>query len=164
MGGHHKVTEVDEKLVELEEKKQQLDERLNFLLKGSAEMAESFRDEYQKQLLAIRDKEHELEDRKRQLQLLQKQIAEAQEPSKNGGLEQINEALGYIRKKDFVALRSIYKRLFKKIIVRPLDTAKVQLEFIFNKATSPIRNGEVAFCTMVGLVAEGELESPTCGL
>ena len=70
----------------------------------------------------------------------------------NGKLEQIKAALVYIRKKDFVALKSIYKQLFEKIIVHPLDEAKVQLEFVFNKATSSIRNSDVAFCTAVGLM------------
>ena len=158
-----KIAEVDARLGELADDKKQLDKRLSFLLKGGAEMAESFRDEYQKKLLALRNEEHELERKKSELQLLQKQLAEVQVPQ-NGKLEQIKAALGYIRKKDFVALKSIYKQLFEKIIVRPLDEAKVQLEFVFNKATSSIRNGEVAFCTAVGLVAEGEIESPTCGL
>ena len=147
-----KIAEVDARLVELGDEKQQLDKRLSFLLKGGAEMAESFRDEYQKQLLALRNEEHDLEHKKSELKLLQRQVAKEQEPSKNGKLEQIKAALGYIRKKDFVALKSIYKQLFEKIVVRPLDNAKVQLEFVFNKATSSIRNGEVAFCTAVGLV------------
>ena len=62
-------------------------------------------------------------------------------------MEQINKALSYIKSKDMVSLKSIYKQLFHKIIVRPLDAVKVELEFVLNKATSSIRNGEVAFCT-----------------
>ena len=159
-----KIAEVDARLVELGDEKRQLDKRLSFLLKGSAEMAESFRDEYQKQLLALRNEEHDLEHKKSELKLLQRQVAKEQEPSKNGKLEQIKAALGYIRKKDFVALKSIYKQLFEKIVVRPLDNAKVQLEFVFNKATSSIRNGEVAFCTAVGLVGTREVESLTSAM
>ena len=96
-----KIAEVDARLVELGDEKQQLDKRLSFLLKGGAEMAESFRDEYQKQLLALRNEEHDLEHKKSELKLLQRQVAKEQEPSKNGKLEQIKAALGYIRKKDF---------------------------------------------------------------
>ena len=75
-----KIAEIDARLVELGEKKQLLDERLNFLLKGGAEMAESFRNEYQKQLLALRNEEHDLEHKKSELKLLQKQITEVQVP------------------------------------------------------------------------------------
>ena len=145
-----KIAEVNTRLDELENKKQQLDERLSFLLKGGAEMAESFRDEYQRGLLSLRNEERELAGRR-------KQIAAAQVPSKNGGLEQIREALGYLNNKDMVSLKSIYKRLFHKIIVRPLDAVKVELEFVLNKATSSIRNGEVAFCTAAGVTSGKEL-------
>ena len=89
---------------------------------------------------------------KRQLQTLQKQITVAQEPSKNGGLEQINKALGYIKSKDMIPLKSIYKQLFKKIVVRPLNKAKVELEFIFNNMSTSLRMGEVKFCASAGLM------------
>ena len=80
----------------------------------------------------MKNEERELGSKKKQLQALQNQIASAQEPSKNGGLEQINRALGYIKNKDMVSLKSVYRRLFKKIIVRQLDKAKVELQFFFN--------------------------------
>ena len=146
-----KIAEVDARLVELGDEKRQLDKRLSFLLKGSAEMAESFRDEYQKRLLALRNEEHELEHKKNELQLLQKQLTEVQVP-KNGKLEQIKAALGYIRKKDFVALKSIYKQLFEKIIVRPLDKAKVQLEFVFNNIPTSPNGGVDANCILNWMV------------
>ena len=102
----------------------------------------------------MKGEERELGGRRSWLQLLQKQLTEVQVPQ-NGKLEQIKAALGYIRKKDFVALKCIYKRLFEKIIVRPLDEAKVQLEFVFNKTISSIRNGE-------GKCMEGQLSLRTC--
>ena len=43
-------------------------------------------------------------------------------------------------------------------------TTNAELEFVLNQTTSPPDNSEVKFCTAVGLVAEGEIESPTCGL
>ena len=159
-----KIAEVSTRLGELENKKRQLDERLSFLLKGGAEMAESFRDEYQRGLLDLRNEEQKLAGRKKQMQLLQKQIAAAQEPSKNGGLEQIKEALGYINNNDMVSLKSIYKRLFHKIIVHPRDDANAELEFVLNKTTSSFGHDEVKVCTAVDVMAEGEFESPTCGL
>ena len=155
-----KLAEVRIRLGELENKKCQLDERLSFLLKGGAEMAESFRDEYQRGLLDLRNEERELAGRKKQMQLLQTQIAAAQEP--NGELEQ--EALSYINDNDLVALKSTYRRLFHKIIVHPRNEANAELEFVLKQTTAPSGNSEVKFCTAVGLVAEGEIESPTCGL
>ena len=118
-------------------------------------MAQSFRNEYKRQFSALNDEERELERKKSELQLLQRQLKEKQNASKSGFLGQVNAAINCIKRKDFVALKSIYKQLFEKIIVRPLDEAKVQLEFVFNKETSSIRNGEVAFCTAVGLVEFG---------
>ena len=82
----------------------------------------------------------------------QKQIIAAQELSKSGGLEQIKEALGYIKNKDMVSPKSIYRRLFKKIVVRPLGAAKVELQFIFNNMTTSIGMGE-------GKCMEGQIES-----
>ncbi len=138
-----KIAEVDARLGEVEAENLQLDKRLSFLLKGGEEMAESFRHEYQKRFLVLKNEEQELESSKSQIKMLQKQIADAQAPSKNGGLEQINEALGYIRKKELVSLKSIYRRLFKKVVVCQLNRAKVELQFTFNNVTSPIRNGKV---------------------
>ncbi|MDE3270191.1 MAG: hypothetical protein OYH77_07900 [Pseudomonadota bacterium] len=126
-----KIAKVDARLNELEAENRHLDERLSFLLKGDAEIAESFRNEYQKRFLALKSEEQELAGKKSQLQALQRQIAAAQEPSKNGGIELINEALNDIKNHDMIALKSIYRRLFKKIIVRPLDAAKVRLQFFF---------------------------------
>ena len=123
-------------------------------------MAESFRDEYQRGLLDLRNEERELAGRKKQMQLLQTQIAAAQEP--NGELEQ--EALNYINDNDLVALKSTYKRLFHKIIVRPRNEANAELEFVLKQTTAPSGNGEVKFCTAVGLVGLGGLEPPTSRL
>ena len=100
----------------------------------------------------MKNEEQELESRRSQLQTLQKQITVAQEPSKNGGLEQINKALGYIKNKDMIPLKSIYRRLFKKIVVRPLDNAKLQLEFVFNEMSTSLGMGEVGFCASAGLM------------
>ncbi len=120
-----KIAEIDTRLDELADERQRLDRRLNFLLEDDdLEMARSFREEYKERVSAMKGEERELADRKRQLQFVQKQIAVTQEPSKNGGLEQIKEALNYTNNNDMVSLRSIYKRLFHKIIVHPRDEAK----------------------------------------
>ena len=95
--------------------------------------AQSFRAEYRRQFSALNDEEQELESKKSQLQELQRQVAVAQIPSKNGWLEQVNKALGYIRKKDLVSLRSTYRQIFEKVVVRRLDEAKVRLQFVFKK-------------------------------
>ena len=120
-----KVSEVDARLGELEDEKQRLDDRLSYLLEdGDREMAQSFRNEYKRRFLALKSEERELEGRKRHLQLLQRQVAEAQEPTKNGGLEEIKKAISCIGKKDLVSLKSLYRRLFQKIIISPLDNTK----------------------------------------
>ena len=148
-----KIAEIDTRLDELADERQRLDRRLNFLLEDDdLEMARSFRGEYKERVSAMKGEERELADRKRQLQFVQKQIAAAQEPSKNGGLEQINKALGYIKSKDMASLKSIYRRLFKKIIVQPLDAAKVELQFVFNNMAASFANGEVKFCASSALV------------
>lgn len=92
---------------------------------------------------------------------MQKQIAAAQVPSKNGGLEQINKALGYIKNKDMASLKSIYRRMFHKIIVQPLDTAKVELQFVFNNMASSLGNSEVKFCASAGLMEHTRFELVT---
>ena len=70
----------------------------------------------------------------------------AQDPSKNEGLEHINKAIDYIRKKDLVSLKSAYRQLFQKIVVKPLGTAKVSLKFIFNNIPTSPNGGVVANC------------------
>ena len=111
------------------------------------EMARSFREEYKERVSNMKNEERELCSRRKQLKLLQKQITEVQVPQ-NGKLEQIKAALGYIRKKYFAALKSIYKQLFEKVVVRPLETAKVQLEFIFKDLSTVADNFAVANCTV----------------
>ena len=152
-----KITEIDASLGELEDEKKHLDKRLSFLLeRGNQEMAQSFMDEYQRGFLALRDEEQELGNRRRELQLLQKQLAEAQDPRKNDVLEQVAAALRYLKRKDVVSLKSAYRRVFKKIIVRPLDTAKVQLDFVFNNASTTADKVVEAFCASVGCVSAGQ--------
>ena len=159
-----KIAEIDTQIGELADERQQLDRRLNFLLEDDdLEMARSFREEYKERVSAMKGEERELADRKRQLHLLQKQVAAAQEPSKNSGLEQINKALGYIKNNDMVSLKSIYKRLFHKIIVRPLDAAKVELQFVFNNMAA-LANGEVGFCASSALMGTREFESLTSAM
>ena len=153
-----KIAEIDTKLGELADERQRLDRRLNFLLEDDdLEMARSFREEYKERVSAMKGEELELADRRRQLQFVQKQIAVLQEPSKNGGLEQINKALGYIKSKDMASLKSIYRRMFHKIIVRPLDAAKVELQFVFNNLSTAFGMDEVKFCASVELTSGKEL-------
>ena len=155
-----KVADIETRLGELEDERRKLDQRLNFLLEDDdLEMARSFREEYKERVSNMKKEEQELCSRRKQLQALQNQIALAQEPSKNGGLEQINKALGYIKSKDMIPLKSIYRRLFEKIIVRPLDNTKVQLEFIFKNAFSTCRKLEDTFCTSVNRVGSKNRET-----
>ena len=108
--------------------RRKLDDRLSFLLDSdNLEMAQSFRDEYNKQFSALIDEEKKLVNMKRQLQQLQRQLLAAQPPSKDGRLRLVDEAIDYIKKGDLTSLKSIYRRLFQKIIICPLDTARVQL-------------------------------------
>ena len=61
------------------------------------------------------------------------------------------------------SLKSIYRRMFHKIIVRPLDAAKVELQFVFNNMAA-LANGEVGFCASSALMGLGGLEPPTSRL
>ena len=143
-------------------KRQNLDNRLNFLLQdGDLEMANSFRDEYNKQFSALIDEEKKLVNMKRQLQQLQRQLLAAQPPSKDGRLRLVDEAIDYIKKGDLTSLKSIYRRLFQKIIICPLDTARVQLQFILNDRTSPPVSEDVANCTLVGKAPRNGFEPLT---
>lgn len=145
--------------------RQSLDKRLSFLLADDdVEMAQSFRAEYKRQFSALNDEEQALERNKSQLQLLLKQLKETQDSNKSRWLEQINKALGYIRKKDLVSLRSAYRQIFEKIVVRRLDAAKVRLQFVFKNLSTPLANGKVGFCMAVGRVAGDGFEPPTFGL
>ena len=145
-----KIAEIDTRLDTVATERQSLDKRLSFLLADDdLEMAKSFRAEYKRQFSALNDEERELESKKSQLQLILKHFKEEQDTSKNGWLEQVNKALGYIRKKDLVSLRSTYRRIFDKIIVRRLDEAKVRLQFVFKNLSSPSYMGEVANCMSV---------------
>ena len=108
-----KITEIDVRLDELASEKQRLDRRLSFLLEGgNMEVAQSFRDEYTRQFSDLKNEEREIINRKGQLQLLQKQLADAQDNSKNGWLEHVNKAIVCIGKKDLISLKSTYRRLF----------------------------------------------------
>lgn len=155
-----KIAEIDTKLGKVMAERQSLDKRLTFLLKGGEEMAESFRSEYKRQFSALNDEEQELASKKSQLQLLLKQLKEAHDATcfarssqgslplsrshKNSWLEQVNKAFGYIGKKDLVSLRSTYRQMFEKIVVRRLDEAKVRLQFVFKDLSTPLGNGEIS--------------------
>ena len=146
-----KIAEVDARLAEIITERQQLDRRLSFLLNDDdLAMAQSFRAEYKKQFTALNDEKQELERKKSQLKFLRKQLSEARDSSKNGFMGRVNEAINCIRKKDFVALRSIYRRLFEKIVVHPLENARVELEFVMRNLSTPHTKHEVGNCLSVG--------------
>ena len=145
-----KIAAIDTRISEIAAERQALDKRLNFLLEDNdLAMARSFRDQYKRQFSALNDEEQELEHKKSQLQLLSKQLEKEQNTSRNGFLEQVNEAINCIRRKDFVALKSIYKRLFEKIVVHPLENARVELEFVVRNLSTPHYNYEVGNCLSV---------------
>ena len=158
-----KIAEIDTKLGEIEADKRQLDKRLNFLLEDDdLEMARSFKDEYRSRFLALKNDEQVLIDRKRKLQQLQQQLTKKQEPTRsasgsldlpplsssntNEWLGHTHEAINYIKKKDWLSLKSTYRQLFKKIIVQPLNSERVQLEFVFNNPSTPENSGVDIFC------------------
>ena len=146
-----KIVEIDTSLAKVASQRESIDKRLTFLLEGdNLEMAQTFRDEYGKQFVSLRDKERELGSTKRELQLLHKQLLEAQPSRKAGGLELVSEAISHIKQDDLTSLKSVYRRMFEKIVIRPLEGKKVQLEFIFKDATTPPSGGVVMFCTAVG--------------
>ena len=145
-----KIAEVDARISAIATDRQNLDKRLSFLLNDDdLAMAQSFRNEYKRQFSALNDEERELERKKSELQLLQRQLKEKQNASKSGFLGQVNAAINCIKRKDFVALRSIYRRLFEKIVVSPLENAKVELEFVLRNLSTPLGNAEFGNCLSV---------------
>ena len=160
-----KITEIDARLNKVVTERQNLDKRLSFLLEDDdLEMAQSFRAEYKKQFSALNDAERELEGKKSQLEILQKQLKAAQDTSKSSWVEHVSKALIYIGKKDFVSLRSTYRQIFQKIIVRPVGTAKVQLQFIFNDlSTAPYTYADT-FCAAAYRVGASGVEPETPSL
>ena len=173
-----KIAEIDTKLGEIEADKRQLDKRLNFLLEDDdLEMARSFKDEYRSRFLALKSDEQVLIDRKRKLQQLQQQLTKKQEPTRsasgsldlpplsssnaNEWLGHTHEAINYIKKKDWLSLKSTYRQLFKKIIVQPLNSERVQLEFVFNNPSTPENSGVDIFCVSGDRAHPERLERPT---
>ena len=125
------------------------------------------------------NEEQELERKKSQLQLQQRQLKEEQDTTrfargsacsplssshKNGFLGQVNAAINCIKRKDFVALRSIYRRLFEKIVVHPLENARVELEFVVRNLSTPLGNAEVGNCLSVRRMETRRVELPTFGM
>ncbi len=152
-----KVTEIDTKLGELEDERQRLDRRLNFLLEDDdLEMARSFRDEYKERVSAMKDEERELISKKKQLRrLLHRSLPSSLHALRhircaNEWQKHTHKAINYVKKKDWLSLKSTYRQLFKKIIVQPLDGERVQLEFVFNNTSSPENSGEDTFCVYAG--------------
>lgn len=148
-----KINEVDLLLEEIKAKRAKLDSRLSFLLEDDdLEMARSFKNEYKNQFVALKSEKEELKSKRNQLQLLEKQLQEAQGFGEEKQLKIVAEALNFVKQKDLVSLKSIYKKLFQKIIVQPLDSSKVQLKFIFREASSTLGRVEDIFCILVKMV------------
>ncbi len=152
-----KVTEIDTKLGELEDERQRLDRRLNFLLEDDdLEMARSFREEYKERVSAMKGEERELISKKKQLRrLLHRSLPSSLHALRhircaNEWQKHTHKAINYVKKKDWLSLKSTYRQLFKKIIVQPLDGERVQLEFVFNNTSSPENSGEDTFCVYAG--------------
>ena len=160
-----KIADIDTRLDEVMTERQNLDKRLTFLLQdGDLEMASSFRAEYKRQFSALNDEERELDRKKRHLQLMRNQLKETQDTRKNEWLERVNKALGYIHKKDWVSLRSTYRQIFEKVIIRRLDEAKVRLQFVLKNLSTPHSKNEVSFCMSASQATPAGLEPATSTL
>ena len=148
-----KIAEADTRIGELEGERQRIDRRLSFLLEDDdLEMARSFREEYKERVSALKGEERELISRKKQLHFLQKQLYVAKNSSKSNWLEHVNQAINCVGNKDLAALQSAYRRLFHKIIVHPLDNARLQLEFVFKEMSTSFNKGLDIICPSVDLV------------
>ena len=69
-----------------------------------------------------------------------------------------NDALSLIAKNNVASLKSIYRKLFKRIVVSSLDQGNIQLEFVLNDPPSNPAIDEAFFCTVVGLERVTRLE------
>ena len=127
------INQIDVSLSELKSKKEKMDRRLSFLLEEeNLEMAHTFKEEYKRQYLQVQGKEQELHRQKNHFRSLQQRLLDVVHHSTTGELsESANKALTYAQKKDMVSLRSSYRGLFQKVVVRVLGECKVQLRFIF---------------------------------
>lgn len=160
-----KINEIDSSLEEIEDKRTKLDNRLSFLLEDDdLEMARSFKDEYKNQFALLQQEKQELYSKRNHLQMLEKQLRESQGFCEEKQHKYVIEALNHIKKQDLVSLKSIYKKLFQKIIVHPLDNSKVQLKFIFREASSTLGRVEDIFCILVKMVELSGIEPLTSTL
>ena len=144
---------IENRLTDLKDQKEQLDKRLNFLLEDKdPQMAISFKGEYKKQYLELKNQEEELRHKKSHLEAIYKQGDNAPNHFGKEKLGVINDALTYIRLKDLISFKSVCRVLFEKIVVTPLDEAQVQLEFVFRGMNLIIGIDEVKNCISMRLV------------
>lgn len=157
-----KILEIDGRLNALDEEKAKRDKRLNFLLDDDdPEMARSFKEEYKKQYLLEKKERQELLEKREKFCLLQDQVAEAEAFGKTEDLKVVNAALGHLRQNDLVSLKSLYKKIFPKILVRFQDNSKIQLKFFFNCASSTLGRVEDIFRAWIKMVELTGIEPAT---
>ncbi len=148
-----KIQEIDDRLQALDDEKAQLDKRLNFLLDDDdPDMAQSFKEEYKKQYLLGKKERQELLEKREKFCLLQDQVARAEAFGKAGDMKVVNAALGHLRRNDLISLKSLYKKLFPKILVRFQDNSKIQLKFFFNNVSSTLGRVEDIFRAWIKMV------------
>ena len=103
-----------------------------FIIHPRTKMAQSFKEEYKRQYLLGKKERQELLGKREKFCLLQDQVARAEAFGEAEDMKAVNAALGHLRQNDLISLKSLYKKLFPKILVRFQDNSKIQLKFFFN--------------------------------
>ena len=154
----NQIQDIENRVTDLKDQKEQLDKRLNFLLDDEdPQMALSFKGEYKKQYLELKKQEDELHYKKSRMEAAYKKSCNTPSPFGKEKLCVIDKALQYIKSKDLISFKSMCRALFEKIVVKSFDT-KTQLQFVFSGINSILVMDEVENCISVGMVKGSSFE------
>ena len=126
------IKDIEAKMEELSTLNDNMEKRLDFLLDaGDNEALQAFKEDCQKNYTARKQKIEELERKKEQLLIAKNEIRNLK-ATQGHYLQMSNDALRFVTQKDFLALKSVYRNLFKRVIVKYLSQSKIELEFVLN--------------------------------
>ena len=158
------IGKIDATINDISSQNSKMEKRLDFLLESDdKEDLELFKEDHQKQYVANKRKAKELEMQRDQLKKT-KELLKNRLIDRKSYLAMAANAVKQAAKKDLISLKSIYRSIFKKIIIRPKSPAEVQMKFIFNDPTSTSHMEDVFFCISNGLVGRDRIELPTSTL
>ena len=160
------VQAIEEQIEALNLERRNFDRRLDFLLADEDDGAASqFRDEYKEKCKEISETKSKLEEK---VYYLIEKIKDFE--GQNSDLSDCSEvalkAIDTLSDNDIISLRSLYKNLFKGIVVgKPDKNGKRSLKFILNEFCSSARGRvEDFFCVLQRVVEMTGIEPATFSL